>query len=239
MTVLIIEDEIPAAKRLQILLQKKGFSVLKIVNSIRDSKVWLADNDQPDYIFSDIKLRDGLCFSIFETVTITAKIIFTTAFDEFALKAFDFNSLDYLLKPIDDEKLDKILSKISINSSQDKFHSLLEQFNNTYRNSFLVPVGGGLKKIDCNLISHFVSENNATFLVTEDHRHYCVNFSLEILVNLLDPKQFFRINRKFIVNKKSIAILTFNGNLKLNGLPNIECTVSRSRFAKFRDWYQK
>ena len=243
MTAIIIEDEIPATIRLKRLLEAKGFSVLATLNSVRDSKIWLAKNLAPDYIFADIQLRDGMCFAIFNSVKITSRIVFTTAFDEFALKAFDYNSLDYLLKPIDEVKLDKLVSKIALvstsNDSVTKFSILQDELENRFTKSFLVASSNGLRKIGVSSISHFTSENNTTFLVDIDGRSYVVETSLEKLESTLCPFQFFRISRKYIMSRDSIIGISSAGNLEIKLKTPLDIKVSRSKVKSFIEWYKK
>lgn len=243
MTAIVIEDEIPAAVRLTRLLESKGFIVIANLNSVRDSKIWLNENLAPDYIFADILLRDGMSFAIFNSVKISSRIVFTTAFDEFALKAFEYNSLDYLLKPIDEVKLEKLLSKIVLvslpNEISTNFSKLQDEIENRYTKSFLVSSGNGLKKISTELISHFISENNNTFLVGTDGRSYIVETSLEKLEIHLCPRTFFKISRKYIIHRESIVSLSSSGNLEIQIATKQEIKVSRSKVKSFLEWYKK
>ena len=243
MTAIIIEDEIPAAVRLKRLLESKGFVVLVILHSVRDSKIWLSKNLAPDYIFADIQLRDGMCFAIFNSVKIASRIVFTTAFDEFALKAFEFNSLDYLLKPIDAFKLDNLVTKIALVYSSNEnlilYSKLEDQIENRYKSSFLVASGDGLKKIFMASVSHFTSENNTTFLISTDGRSYNIETSLEKLKANLCPHNFFRISRKYIMSRESIISISSAGNLKITLKTPLDIKVSRSKLKSFIEWYKK
>ena len=242
MTALIIEDEIPAAKRLERLLAEKGFTVLAMLHSVKESVRYLTENAHPELIFMDIQLRDGLCFGIFDKVAIQSKVVFTTAFDDYALKAFDYNSLDYLLKPIDEGKLEKVLSKID--SFRHGFHDknfweqLGLQIENPYKASFLVNSGTLIRKFEAVNIPFFFSENNATYLCHE-MRHFLINRSLEKLEAELDPALFFRINRKFIVNKRFISQVSNDFSITLNhSCPDL-LKVSRQRKKPFLEWYRQ
>ena len=239
MTALIVEDEIPAAKRLERLLLQKDFTVLKIVHSVKGAVQWFGENSQPDIVFMDIRLRDGLCFGIFESVEVTSKIVFTTAFDEFALKAFDYNSVDYLLKPIDSEKLAKLVSKIDLFATDtNKYRSLKMTFK-PFTSSFLIPTGNAIKKLEVNDIGYFSSTDNSTFAWTSS-RSYPIKESLDKLESLLDPADFFRISRKHIVNLNAITCVKNDRVLEI-AIPNVSeaLVVSRLRLKAFLKWYKK
>jgi DNA-binding LytR/AlgR family response regulator len=191
----------------------------------------------------DIKLRDDLCFKIFDKVEIQSKIIFTTAYDEYALKAFEYNSIDYLLKPIEVTRLDKLFLKIENNNllstNQNDLKLLENALQVAYKSTFLVSVGSALKKIFVEEIVYFISENNATFIVTSDSKSYSVSQSLELLENQLNPTTFFRISRKIIINKDFIKEIS-NSDLKLTIL-NLtdDFKISRSRLKAFVEFYRQ
>jgi DNA-binding LytR/AlgR family response regulator len=243
MTVVIIEDEIPAAKRLENLLHKKGFTVLISLSSVADSINWFKSNNHPDLVFMDIKLRDNLSFKIFEAVEIKSKIIFTTAFDGFALKAFDYNSVDYLLKPIDEKKLDKLVNKIELFTSSfipnEVIKNIQLQDSNSFKTSFLIVSGNSLKKIYTNEIVCFYSYNNSSFLVTNFDKNYIINHSLEKLESVINSNQFFRISRKHIVNKDYISkVVNYKVHLPINNY-DLDLKISFSKFKAFTEWYEK
>ena len=242
MTALIIEDEIPAGRRLERLLIQKDFTVLTILYSVKNAVLWLKENEHPDLIFMDIKLRDGLCFSIFDKVKIQSKLIFTTAFDEYALKAFEYNSLDYLLKPIDAAKLDKLISKLesfkAVFYDNSYWKNLESSMTTSYKSSFLVNSGMTIKKISVAEITCFVSENNATFLCV-DNRKFLIQMSLEKLENELNPTDFFRISRKYIVNRKFINEVENDYNISLLNMVLNDFLISRQRRSAFLVWYKK
>lgn len=242
MTTLIIEDEIPAARRLELLLNKNGFIVFTILYSVTNALEWLKNNNQPDLIFMDIKLRDNLCFKIFEEVEIKSKIVFTTAFDEFALKAFEYNSLDYLLKPIDENKLNKLILKLS--AFKTTFHNnehlknLQLQTQPDCRTSFLVSIGTIIRKIEIDEIICFFSENNTTFIWSNQNRQFPLDSSLEKLQTELNSNHFFRISRKLIINKKYISAVK-KGKIKTEvEFKNIDFKISRLKLKSFMDWYR-
>ena len=239
MTALIIEDEIPAGKRLEKLLVQKGFTVLSIVVSVKNAVKWFQQNSQPEFVFIDIKLRDGNSFEILEKVEVHSKIIFTTAYDEFALKAFDYNAIDYLLKPIDEKKLDKMIFKLNSLSDfipKNDFQSSTENF----KSSFLIAVGNSLKKIETHEIQFFFSENNATFISTNNGRFFPVNTSLEKLEQDLDATTFFRISRKHIINRNYITTIYSKNQIYVSIEKNeIDLKVSRLKSKLFIKWYKK
>lgn len=240
MTALIIEDEIPAGKRLEKLLLENGFVVLNQLHSVKSALIWFKENSMPDYIFMDIELADGKCFELFEKIKIESKVIFTTAYDEYALKAFDYNAIDYLLKPIDEGKLKKMLLKVD--TFKESFLADLEFVNNslstTFRKLFLVTTSKEIKKITPEEIIGFVSENNSTFLITDKNLYYPVNSSLEKLETELDGKHFFRINRKFIINKQFISEINYKNEITLNLELTISLKISRTKMKNFKEWFQ-
>ena len=243
MTVLIIEDEIPAGKRLEKLLTQNGFTVLTILVSIKNAIKWFSQNSMPDIIFMDIKLRDGNSFLLFEKVNISSKIVFTTAYDEFALKAFDYYSVDYLLKPIDEKKLKKMTLKLNM-FKEGQLHCdlkfLKENAEKNFKSSFLIAIGNSLKKIETDEITSLFSENNSTYLTTKQNRIYPINNSLDKLEQQLDDKHFFRISRKFIVHKKYIFEISNKNHLTIqitNTSENLK--VSRLKTKLFLEWYEK
>ncbi|MDI1256672.1 MAG: LytTR family DNA-binding domain-containing protein [Flavobacterium sp.] len=242
MTVIIIEDEIPAGRRLEKLLIQKKFTVLTILFSVKNAVLWLKDNEHPDLIFMDIKLRDGLCFPLFDKVKIQSKVIFTTAFDEYALKAFEYNSLDYLLKPIDATKLEKLILKLesfkAVFYDNSYWKNLESSIVTSYKSSFLVNSGMTIRKVSAAEIAYFVSENNATYLCVEN-RKFLIQMSLERLESELHPEDFFRISRKYVVSRKFIKAV---GNDYLLSLLNSEIadfSISRQRRSAFLAWFKK
>ena len=245
MTALIIEDEIPGAKRLEKLLIEKKFTVLTILTSVENSLKWLESNHHPDLVFMDIKLRDGNCFRILDKIQINSKIVFTTAYDEFALKAFDYNAIDYLLKPIDESKLDKMLSKFNTLKTSFKndldWASLEENLENKYKTSFLVSTVNKIKKIEVAEVICFFSDANATFILTNENRQFVINSSLDSLELQLHPNFFFRISRKHIMNKKYISGWSSDGQiiLVIPEAKHLEFIVSRLRTKSFLEWYKK
>lgn len=240
MTAVILEDEIPAGIRLERLLNQYRFQVLVVLNSVKKATIWLKENKHPDIVFMDIKLRDGNCFEILNKVKIDSKIVFTTAFDEYALNAFSYNSIDYLLKPIDENKLNRLLEKIETLKSGFYNEINWSNFNDsTFVNSYLVASGTHLKKIQVKDIIYFFSENNSTFIFTKENRQFLIPKSLDKIEEEVDKIQFFRINRKYIINKDYIHTVKNNLRIELS-LKNAELfyyEVSISKSKAFVRWF--
>ena len=245
---LIIEDEKPSARRLQRMLEKLEVEVIETLHAVDEAVEWFLQNKHPDLILLDIQLSDGLSFEIFQHVTVQSAIIFTTAYDEYALKAFKLNSIDYLLKPIDDEELDAALVKFRKNHQariENSFDiqglkSLLNMNSPEYKTRFALQVGQHLKLIKVEDISCFYSENKATYVQLTRDRRYLMDTSLDKLQEELDPTLFFRVNRKFIIKEKSIQdIIAFSNQrleIELRDYKKEKIIVSRERVKSFRDW---
>jgi two-component system, LytTR family, response regulator LytT len=246
--VLIIEDEKPSARRLQRMLGKLDMKVVSTLHSVEEAISWFLKNEHPDLIFLDIQLSDGLSFEIFENVEVKSSIIFTTAYDEYALKAFKLNSVDYLLKPIDDEELEAALNKFRENWKAgnegfdvNNLKSLLN-LSSEYKKRFTIQVGQYLKLINVEDISCFYSENKGTYLLSVNGRCYLMDSSLDKLEPELDPKMFYRVNRKFIVRLSDISeIITYSNQrleVKLKHYKEQQIIVSRERVKSFKAWLE-
>lgn len=253
MITLIIEDEKPAARLLQRKLEKLDVTVETMLHSVEESVHWFENNPHPDLIFLDIQLSDGLSFEIFEKIDIKSAIIFTTAYDEYALKAFKLNSIDYLLKPIDEDDLETAVSKFKsrlpkatseTSNLQLDFEQIRQMLSNpfekTYKKRFTVKIGQHLKVITTEEIECFFSENKGTYIHTYDNRDYLIDSTLEILEQELDKKDFFRVSRKFIVPLKAIKEIQVYTNSRLKViLPTYkedEVIVSREKVQDFKAW---
>lgn len=253
MTTLIIEDEKPAARLLQRKLEKLDIAVKTMLHSVEESLHWFSNNDHPDLIFLDIQLSDGLSFEIFEKIDIKSAIIFTTAYDEYALKAFKLNSIDYLLKPIDEDDLEVAVTKFKTRlpkpSSETQnlqldFEQIRQMLSNpfekVYKKRFTVKIGQHLKVITTEEIECFFSENKGTYIHTYDNRNYLIDSTLEILEQELDKKDFFRVSRKFIVPLPAIKEIQVYTNSRLKViLPTYkedEVIVSREKVQDFKTW---
>ncbi len=242
----IIEDEKPAARKLERLIGL--FADLELVatlNSVEEGMDWFANNQHPDLVFSDIVLGDGLSFDIFEKVPTKSFMIYTTAFDQYTLKAFKLNSIDYLLKPIMEEDLEKAINKFKsflpseMSSSSLEIKSLIKEEKQKL-SRILVKIGYNLKIIQTDEVSCFYSENKIVYLHTKE-RNYPTDFTLDELQELLDDKKFFRVNRQFIINSNFIKNIHTSPYYKveMEFQPEEEITVSRDRVKDFKDWLSK
>jgi len=249
MNIIIIEDEKPSARRLQRMLAEINIEAQAMLHSVEEAVDWFQNNEHPDLILLDIQLSDGLSFEIFEQVEVKSAIIFTTAYDEYALKAFKLNSIDYLLKPIDDEELEQAIGKFKVNQPKpqnlqvdlDQIRKLLvNPLDKNYKERFTVKIGQHLKMISIDDIECFYSENKGTYIFTSDNRDYLIDSTLDQLDSMLDPTNFFRVNRKFYVNINTIKdIISYtNSRLKiiLNTFSEYEIIVSREKVKDFKNW---
>ena len=249
MTTIIIEDEKPAARLLQRKLDKLNIEVGVMLHSVEESIDWFSTNEHPDLIFLDIQLSDGLSFEIFEKVAVKSAIIFTTAYDEYALRAFKLNSIDYLLKPIDEDDLEVAVSKFKARLPKQEtlqldFEQIKRMLTNpsekNYKKRFTIKIGQHLKVISIDEVECFYSENKGTYIHTLDNRDYLIENTLEELEQELDPKEFFRVSRKFIIPVKATKeiVVYSNSRLKLI-LPSYKCEeviVSREKVSEFKSW---
>ncbi len=250
-SVLIIEDEAPAAKRLEKLLKEvePSITILETIESVSAAIKWFKDHTQPDLLMLDIQLADGLSFDIFKQVNINSFVIFTTAFDEYAIKAFELNSIDYLLKPINTEKLRKSIEKFRRLHSEKNvldIHAVIaamDQGRKKYKQRFSVNVGTRIKSIETANISYFYSMDKYTFLFTNENRHYPIDFALDKLEDLIDPQQFFRINRQYTLNFYSILKINVlsKSRIAIHTTPSTEepLLVSTARTHEFRLWLDR
>jgi two-component system response regulator LytT len=249
MNIIIIEDEKPAARLLQRKIEKLGYGITTLLHSVEESLFWFQNNDHPDLIFLDIQLSDGLSFEIFEKIDIKSAVIFTTAYDEYALRAFKLNSIDYLLKPIDEEELATAISKFAnqfqVNSvSNLDFDAikrmLVNPISKEYRKRFSVKIGQQIKVIDVTEIECLYSENKGTYIHTSDNRDYLIDSSLEVVEAELNPNDFFRISRKYIVPLQAVKEIHVHSNSRLKiSLPTYkadEVIVARERVSDFKEW---
>ncbi|MCE5345103.1 MAG: LytTR family DNA-binding domain-containing protein [Bacteroidales bacterium] len=249
MKAIIIEDEELAAQRLRVLINEcdPEIEVIAMLESISDSVEWFRQNSQPDLIFLDIHLEDGLSFTIFEEIKINVPIIFTTAFDEYAIKAFKLKSIDYLLKPILKEELCCSIEKykewhadkrqlVDLNDLM----QLIAPEKQSYRKRFSVAVADKLRTIDVKDIAYFFSSSDITFAVTFDKHQYSINQSINKLFCELNPSEFFRINRQYLVCHKAIVNVHVysKSRLKLELNPPVTemVFVSLDKVPRFRKW---
>ncbi len=251
MNILIVENEIPAADKLINILKNidKSITVLGVTETVEETINRLQEVPLPDLILMDIQLDDGLCFEIFETIKVDTPIIFTTAYDEYTLKAFKVNSVDYLLKPINEGSLRSALDKYKkLYADNDPFkrdfRQLLNEFRNQYKSRFLIKAGEKYRSVPVSEISHFYISERIIFLSDFQGKIYDVDYSLEQLQNMLDPRKFFRINRECIVNINAISTMYNYSSSRLqltlkNGEKKEEFVVSRDKVADFKKWVDK
>ncbi len=252
MKVLIIEDETPAAEKLERYLKRydPNVEVLSKISSVGDSVNWFNhEHTEVDLIFMDIQLTDGKSFEIFEKANVDKPIIFTTAFDEYALEAFKVNSIDYLLKPITFSDLEKALSKfenlkesLSKDSTQPNLYEALAQLQNkSYKTRFMVKLGEHIRSIPTENIAFFYAEGRDVYLVTDEKRKFIIDYKLEQLEGLLDPKLFNRLNRSFILNINGIKDVVMYSNSRLKIFLHFdfdkEIIVSREKVSPFKEWF--
>jgi len=249
MKVLIVEDESMAAKRLVTLLEKidPDIEILAKLDSIKRAVAWLNEN-KADLLFFDIQLADGLSFQILEQAQVTAPIIFTTAFDEYAIQAFKLNSVDYLLKPIDPEELENAINKYKdlykANDASPLNMTLIEQavqmMTKKFKERFVVKIGEHIRTIAVSETTHFFSQEKATFIQTKEQKRFIIDYTLEQVEQLVDPANFFRINRKYLVSLASVKdIVTYSNSrlrLILHGSDEMDAIVSRDKVQEFKRW---
>ncbi len=250
MNVLIIEDEAPAFRRLQRILEEleMGIQILEVIDTVEDSIKWLRTNKELDLIFMDIQLADGLSFEIFKEVEVETPVIFTTAYNEYTLEAFKVNSIDYLLKPIDEKLLKKSIEKYKKYHQSDlksnvDLNAILEKIkpeSKNYKDRFLVKSLQKLISIATDDIAYFYTESGVLYLKTKEGKKYSIDFTLEELESKLDPQYFSRLNRQFIGNISAIQSCESyeKGKLMvvLEPRTDLPVIVSRERGTDFKKW---
>ncbi len=253
MNILIIEDEKPAARLLQRKVEKLGLQINTMLHSVEESITWFQNNPHPDLIFLDIQLSDGLSFEIFEYFDkaqqhIKSAVIFTTAYDEYALRAFKLNSIDYLLKPIDEEDLEIAVNKFKARNQAQNIsldfeaikRMLVNPVEKEYKKRFSVKIGQQLKVISIDEVECFYSENKGTYIHTLDNRDYLIDSTLEVVEAEINPKDFYRVSRKFIVPLNAVKEIQVYSNSRLKIiLPTYkddEVIVARERVGDFKEW---
>jgi len=255
MDIVIIEDEVLAANKLEkmIIRYNADYRIVKKLGSVEAANEWLSEHEMPDLLFMDIQLSDGTSFDLLKTIEISCPVIFTTAYDHFALDAFQLHSVDYLLKPVSQEKLTKAFQKLEEMQQQfqqEEAHpeweaviKTLETTKQTYKSRFLIKTGTRYFPISTEQTYYFFSSQRITFLVTDEGKKYTISHTLDELAQLLDPADFFRINRKMIVHINSIQMVHkhFNGRLKVDLVPQSteEVMVSSRRVADFQAWLDR
>jgi two-component system, LytTR family, response regulator LytT len=249
LSVLIIEDELPNAARLEKMLRllDKDVDIVGIIQNVQESVAWLRSNQHPDLICMDIKLTDGLSFEIFDRTEIHSQVIFITAYDEYALRAFQVNGIDYLLKPVQAAKLENSIRKVKAIIGAITDNSVLVQTlkkihlrQQVYRSRFLISYRDMFLMVPVSEVAYFASENKVTFLTTHANKRYTIEQTLEELESELDPAEFFRVSRQFIISVKSIAQIhqSFNGKLTVQLTPPTTESIlaSREKSASLKRW---
>lgn len=251
MKVLIVEDEGIAADRLIQLLNQldSAIEIVEHLDSVKSVVAWFQTNETPDLAFFDIQLADGLSFEIFKQIEVNCPIIFTTAYDQYAIEAFKVNSIDYLLKPMMESDLQRALDKFqkqkqpapSVDVSA--LMQLMQQQSKTYKERFVIKVGEHLKTVLTEDVEIFLSENKATYLLSRDSKRYIIDFTLDQIQDAIDPKSFFRINRKYLIHIDGIKdIITYSNSrlkLELHHFNADDLIVSREKVTLFKDWLDR
>jgi two-component system LytT family response regulator len=247
MKALILEDEVLAAKALQKLLGEVSpeTEVLAVFETIEESLEWFENNEMPDLVFMDIHLADGSAFNIFEKFEITCPVIFTTAYDEYALDAFQVNGIDYLLKPINKKDLKRAMEKykmLTISRNQlEKFLTQMGPERKKYKKYFLMPERDKLIPLSISNISYFYIDTKSVKMVTYDHKNYFMNVTLDELMAQIDPGLFFRANRQFIVAHDAIKDISiwFGNKIAINLNVDVpeKIIVSKARVSEFKNWF--
>lgn len=252
MNVLIIEDESSVAQNLCDLLMEINaeIKIIAILETVKDAVDWITEHPHPDLGFFDIRIADGNSFEIFEKVSVPFPIVFTTAFNEFALKAFKVNSIDYLIKPIKKAELQHALKKyetlyqLKTEAEQENLLNVIrvlkEKTPKKYKKSFLVYIKDKMIPIASEQIAYFHLDNELVYCYTHQNKKYCLHQALDHIQKQLDPDFFFRANRQFIVSRKAVkaAANYFHRKLKLEVLPNnqLEIMVSKPKVPSFKQW---
>jgi len=249
MKVLIIEDELPALEKLEryILKYDNSSEIVGRLTGITEAVSWLQNGTSNiDIVFMDIQLSDGLSFEIFNQVTLNKPVIFVTAFDEYAIDAFKVNSIDYILKPITFTEVSKALNKyknLKKSYGNQEYANITKALTNTtYKDRFLVRMGNHIYSIKASEIALFYAEGRTVFLMTHDHKKYVLDYKLEDLSKVLDPKQFYRTNRTFIINLNAITDVLIYSKSRLKVITHVtidkDIIVSRERVSNFKQWYE-
>jgi DNA-binding LytR/AlgR family response regulator len=251
MKVLIIEDEIMAQRSLMRLLAQHypDMDVVGTASSVNGAVAWLKDpSNSVDVIFMDVELADGICFEIFRQVDVKAKVIMTTAYDSYALKAFEAGSIDYLLKPVDADALQRAVARVRKSESNIDVEALMKLMEakaapkKEYKERYIIRINDRIVPLNTSEIAYVYSEEKNNYLVTFDEQRYIIDSSLDVINEDLNPENFFRISRSYIVSMKAIrSIVKQTGRLRITATPEppFEMTVSRSRVDDFLEWLEK
>ena len=251
MKVLIVEDEIMAQRSLMRLLAQHypDMDVVGTASSVNSAVAWLKDPaNSVDVIFMDVELADGICFEIFRQVDVKAKVIMTTAYDSYALKAFEAGSIDYLLKPVDADALQRAVARVRKSESNIDVEALMKLMEakaapkKEYKERYIIRINDRIVPLNTSEIAYVYSEEKNNYLVTFDEQRFIIDSSLDVINEDLNPENFFRISRSCIVSMKAIrSIIKQTGRLRITATPEspFEMTVSRSRVDDFLEWLEK
>jgi DNA-binding LytR/AlgR family response regulator len=253
MKILIIEDEPQAAQRLEKLMTDlvPDMQIVAKIDTVKKAVSWFKMNPPPDLTLMDIQLADGISFQIFEQCQVNCPVIFTTAYDEYALKAFKVNSIDYILKPVDKDELSSALKKLnslvrtetSTKQLLDNIGQAVQMLTKRYKTRFIIKVGEHLRTIEVADIRYFYSQDKATFCVTDENRNFILDYTIEQLEEMVDPEQFFRINRKYLVSAAAIQDIVQYSNsrlkLVLKSCSDSDIIVARERVSEFKEWLDR
>lgn len=253
MNILIVEDEVMAQKSLARVLTQNfpDFNIVGCTDSVKGTVAWLNDpTNKADIIFMDVELSDGVCFEIFRQTEVKAKVIMTTAYDSYALKAFEAGSVDYLLKPVEPEYLKRAVSRCQSRSGNVDLDAIMKVLGNAtadskkeYKERFIIKFNDRIVPLQASDIAYVYSEEKNNYLVTNDGHKYIIDSSLDVMSEELDPAVFFRISRSCIVAMKAIRSILKQqgGRLRITADPEppFEMTVSRSRVDDFMTWLEK
>lgn len=250
MNVLIVEDEARAADKLKRMLREllPDAFIHGAVESVKDAVDWFENNPKPDLIFLDIHLADGHSFEIFEKVEVTAPIIFTTAYDQYAIRAFKVNSIDYLLKPFGADDLQAAIEKYTSRSGQVtnnsvRYRNIAEDLGSRYKSRFVTRIGEQIQTIETSDIAFAYVWEKGTYLRNESGKNFPVDYSLEQLESLLNPDEFFRLNRQYLARYEAVEKMVAYGNgrirIQLLGLPDEKIVLSRERTRTFKEWIDR
>jgi DNA-binding LytR/AlgR family response regulator len=251
MNVVIVEDEHLSAEHIRELLSRidPGIQVLAMPDSVKAAVRWFKQHETPDLVFMDIQLADGLSFEVFDRVEVECPVIFTTAYQEYAIRAFKVNSVDYLLKPVSEDDLKNALKKyqhlFSLKEAlspvdKELMNNIRQMISNPYKSRFMIKVGDRIRSVDVKDVLYFYSLQKGTYLHTAENRNYVIDFTLDALVELLDPKQFHRINRQYIISHGAISeLVTLSGSklkVELVHSDDSGIYISRDRIHPFKHW---
>jgi DNA-binding LytR/AlgR family response regulator len=250
MKILIIEDEKPAATRLSKLLEGHfpSAEVIGQLDTVNRAVRWFKENPAPDLIFCDIQLADGISFEIFEQAKVSSPIVFTTAFDQYAIRAFQVNAIDYLLKPIDPKEVERAVEKFKSRSIQPNLDlnllkNLIQTPSKSFKSRFLVRFGEKIQSVPVEEIAFFFSEERVTFLQTLTGKKYVLDSTLEQVEAQVDPAVFFRLNRKYLSQVEAVEeILSYSNSrlkVKLRNCQDQDILVSREKVAELKAWLDR